>query len=101
MKLHKIKRAAPDDSAPYSLKMWIEFDDDPKAIVDLAETFAVGGVFVALHDRSRFATVRVADDGRSILWQTGPAVEDVVDLCADALWLMAHPEDSAEAMAPP
>jgi hypothetical protein len=47
--------------------MWIEFDDDPKAIVDLAETFAVGGVFGALRDRSRFATVRVADDGRSIL----------------------------------
>lgn len=101
MKLHKIKRAAPDDSASYGLKMWIEFDDDPKAIVDLAETFAVGGVFDALRDRKRFATVEVADDGRSILWRTGPAVEDIVDLCADALWLMAHPEDRAEAMAPP
>ena len=26
MKLHKIKRAAPDDSAAYNLKMWIEFE---------------------------------------------------------------------------
>jgi hypothetical protein len=101
MKLHKIKRAAPDDAAPYSLKLWIEFDDDPKAIIDLTETFAVGGVFEALRDRKRFATVRVADDGRSIFWRTGPGFDDIVDLCADALWLMAHPEDRAAALAPP
>ena len=61
----------------------------------------MGGVFDALRDRKRFATVQVADDGRSILWRTGPAVEDIVDLCADALWLMAHPEDRAKAMAAP
>lgn len=101
MKLHKIKRAAPDDAALYSLKMWIEFDDDRKAIIDLAETFAVGGVFDALRDRDRFARVQVADDGRSIFWRTGPGVDDIVDLCADALWLMAHPEDRAEAIALP
>jgi Protein of unknown function (DUF2442) len=101
MKLHKIKRAAPDDAAGNRLKMWIEFDDDPKAIVDLAETFAVGGVLGALYDGKQFAQVQVADDGRSIFWRTGPGVDDIVDLCADALWLMAHPEDRAEALAPP
>jgi hypothetical protein len=101
MKLHKISRAAPDDAAPYSLKMWIDFDDDPKAIVDLAETFAVGGVFAALRDRQRFAAVEVADDRRSIFWRTGPGADDVVDLCADALWLMAHPEDRDHSLAEP
>jgi hypothetical protein len=101
MKLHKIKRAALDDSGPYALKMWIEFDDDPKAIVDLAETFAVGGVFDALRDRKLFANVHVSDDGRSIFWRTGPGVDDIVDLCADALWLIAHPEERAEAMRAP
>jgi hypothetical protein len=35
-------------------------------------------------------TVEVAPDGRTIFWRIG---EEIVDLCADALWLMAHPEN--------
>jgi hypothetical protein len=33
--------------------------------------------------------------------RTGPAVDDIVDLCADALGLIAQPEESADAMKAP
>ena len=63
--------------------------------VDLSAILAQGGVFEPLRDPARFASVEIGPGGRTLLWRIG---EDVVDLCADALWLMAHPEDlSAEA----
>ena len=101
MKLHKIKRAAPDDLAAYSLKMWIEFDDDPKAVVDLAETSPWAACLTRCAIASGLRRSRSPMMGARLLWRTGPAVEDIVDLCADALWLMAHPEDRAKAMAAP
>jgi hypothetical protein len=46
-------------------------------------------VFEPLRDPKRFAAVEVGPRGRTLVWHVG---EDVVDLCADALWLMAHPD---------
>ena len=71
--------------------MWIEFDEDVR-VVDLAPRLAQAGVFTPLHDFGYFASVEIGPRGRSLLWRIG---EDVVDLCADALWLMAHPQDRA------
>jgi hypothetical protein len=61
-------------------------------LVDLSGMLAQGGVFEPLRDPARFATVEIGPRGRTLLWRVG---EDVVDLCADALWLMAHPDGRA------
>jgi hypothetical protein len=99
MKLHTIKSAKP--VAGFHSKwmaMAIEFDDDPQAVVDLTAIMGQGGVFAPLlSDPALFSAVEVDDDGRSLFWRVG---EDIVDLCADALWLMAHPEDRVAVMAP-
>jgi Protein of unknown function (DUF2442) len=99
MKFHTIKSAKPvGEFDPKRLRMQIEFGDDPNAVVDLTAIFAQGGVFAPLCTPARFAAVEVEEDGRALLWRVG---EEVVDLCADALWLMAHPEDNPTAMGPP
>jgi hypothetical protein len=87
MKLHRIRRVKPYDDRG---RMWVDFDDDDNAVIDLSPILAQGGVFEALRDFNRFAAVEVGPHGRSLLWRVG---DDVVDLCADALWLMVHPED--------
>jgi hypothetical protein len=46
-----------------------------------------------------FSSVEISPEGDALFWRTGPSEDDIVDLCADALWLMAHPEDRAAAMA--
>ena len=83
MKLHTIKRVKPGGQS-----LFIAFDDDD-VTVDLSPILAQGGVFEPLRDPKVFEAVEVEPDGRTLLWHIG---EDVVDLCADALWLMAHPE---------
>jgi hypothetical protein len=65
-------------------RLQIFFDDD------LSPILAQGGVFEPLRDFTQFAAVEVGPRGRTLLWHVG---DDVVDLCADALWLMVHPED--------
>jgi hypothetical protein len=96
MKLHTIKWAKPLDAS----RVQLFFDDDPNGpVIDLAPLLAQGGVFDAV--RQHFAAAAVTPDGRSLYWRTGEGEDDVVDLCADALWLMAHPEDRAAAMTAP
>ena len=69
-------------------RIWVQFDDDPNAVIDLSLFLAQGGVFELLRDFQHFAAVEVGTDGRSIIWWIG---EDIFDLSADTLWLMAHP----------
>jgi hypothetical protein len=74
----------------------LTFNATPNKIdlVDLSAMLAQGGVFEPLRDPARFATVEIGPRGRTLLWRVG---EDVVDLCADALWLMAvMPEQRQE-----
>ena len=88
-KLPKIIRAASDDSGDY--RMWIQFEEDPKAVVDLAPIFERGSVFAPFRAHPKlFASVQVEPGGRAILWYVNG---DVIDLGADTLWLMVHPED--------
>jgi hypothetical protein len=89
MKLHTIKYVKYGEVP----RLFIAFDDDD-VTVDLSAMLAQGGVFEPLRDPGLFAAVEVAADGRTIFWRLG---EDVVDLCADALWLMAHPEEPPDA----
>jgi hypothetical protein len=48
------------------------------------------GVFKAFADPGFFAQVRVGERGRSLDWP------DEIELCADALWFEAHPEDAPQ-----
>jgi hypothetical protein len=83
--LHTISFAKSYDQ---SGRMWVQFDDDLDAVIDLSPFLAQGGVFEPLRDFQHFAAVEVGANGRSIIWRIG---EDIFDLSADTLWLMAHP----------
>jgi Protein of unknown function (DUF2442) len=86
MKLHTINRV----KSLYVGRLQVFFDDGSRPVIDLSPMLAQGGVFAPLRDLNRFEAVEVGPHGRSLLWRIG---DDVVDLCADALWLMVHPED--------
>jgi hypothetical protein len=93
MKLHTIKWVKPLPQHPGRLQVC--FGDDTAAVIDLSPILAQGGVFEPLSGplqerRERFAAVEVGPRGRTLEWRVG---EDIIDLCADALWLMAHPEE--------
>ena len=49
------------------------------------------GVFAALADPVTFMKVRIGERGRSLEWP------GEIDVCADALWYEAHPEDAPQA----
>jgi hypothetical protein len=83
-KLHTITSAKRIEDGKFNLG--IHFDDG-FAVIDLSAMLDQGGVFAPLRDPARFAMVEVEPGGRAIFWRLG---DDAVDLCADALWLMAH-----------
>jgi hypothetical protein len=78
-------------------RLLLRFDDDDRpeltSAVDLSAMLAQGGVFTPLRDPAVFERVQIGSRGRTLLWRVGEGEDDVVDLCADALWLMAHPEE--------
>jgi hypothetical protein len=91
--LHWIKFVTPYDAA----RLYLGFDGAGTAgqvLVDLSPLLAQGGAFEPLRDPARFAGAEVGPGGHTLLWRVG---EDVVELCADALWLMAHPNERAVA----
>jgi Protein of unknown function (DUF2442) len=63
-------------------------------VVDLTLVLASGGAFAFLRDPAAFNTVTVGARGRTLVWQDPEG--DEVDLCADALWGLAH-EGATEA----
>lgn len=93
MKLHTIKHVKPIDGLG---RLWIDFDDEDSAVVDLAPILAQGGVFESIR-KWQFDDVQVGARGRSIFWQLDDG--EIVDLCADELWLMVHPEDRQSVIA--
>src|SRR5215472_11984832 len=93
MKLHTITGAKIDTGG----RVLLRFDDDnrpePSDVVDLSPMLAQGGLFEPLRDPQVFASVGIGPRGRTLLWRVGEGDDDIVDLCAAALWLMAaHPE---------
>jgi len=95
MKLHTIKELKP--YGPRDWRILLRFDDDDRPSfhdeVDLSSMMASGGVFDQVRDK--FMSVEIGPGGRTLFWRIGEGEDDIVDLCADALWLMAHPEESA------
>jgi hypothetical protein len=88
--LHTIKFVKPSDAA----RLYLGFDDDGTAdqvLVDLSPLLAQGGVFEPLRDPAIFQRMKIGPNGRALVWHVG---DDVVDLGADALWLMAHPDQA-------
>ncbi len=90
MQLHTMTDVKPTGAA----MLQIFFDDGSAPEVDLSSMLAQGGVFEPLRDPARFNAVEVGPRGRTLVWHVG---KDVVDLCADALWLMAHSEAARSA----
>jgi hypothetical protein len=90
--INELKLFGPGDG-----RLLLRFDDDDRLefhdVVDLSGMLAQGGVFTPLRDPAVFARVQIGPRGRTLIWKIAEGEDDVVDLCADALWLMAHPED--------
>ena len=91
MMLHTINFVEP--LAGGHLNLGFDREDDRIEIVeiDLSPLLAQGGSFAPLHDPRLFNTVEIGPHGRTIFWRVD---DEIVDLCADALWLMVHPEDA-------
>jgi Protein of unknown function (DUF2442) len=90
MRLRTIQSAEP---LPPS-RIRLVWDDGSESVVDLAPMLAKGGVFAFLADPAAFNAVAVGPRGRTLVWQDLEG--DEIDLCADALWGLAH-EGTTEA----
>ena len=84
MMLRTIRRAEP---LPES-RIRLGWGDGAESVVDLAPVLAQGGVFAFLRDPAAFDSVALGARGRTLVWRD-PA-GDEIDLCADALWRLAH-----------
>jgi len=62
--------------------------DGAESVVDLAPLLAKGGVLAFLREPAAFKAVAVGPRGRTLVWRD--AEGDEIDLCADALWRLAH-----------
>ena len=69
-------------------RLRLTWSDQSQAVVDLRPLLAKGGVFEALADQARFEAVQIGERGRTLIWHDDEG--DEIDLCADALWQMAH-----------
>jgi hypothetical protein len=98
-KLHTIKWVKP---TPLPGRLQVCFEDNSAPIIDLSAILTQGGVFEPLsgtlkENQARFAAVEIGPRGRTLEWRIG---ENIVDLCADALWLMVHPEERIDSFLP-
>ena len=75
------------------VRLRITWADRSESIISLRPLVAKGGVFNVLTDQARFEAVQIGERGRTLIWQNDAG--DEIDLCADALWQMAHGEVSA------
>ena len=84
MMLRTIQSAQPLPESRIKL-VW---GDGAESVVDLAPVLAKGGVFAFLREPAAFDAVAVGARGRTLVWRD--AEGDEIDLCADALWRLAH-----------
>ena len=68
----------------YFLKLF--FNDDSVLLFNISDYFKNESIFNILKDKNLFNEVKIADDGRSLIFPYE------LDFCADSLWLKAHPE---------
>jgi Protein of unknown function (DUF2442) len=84
MRLRTIGSAEPLPASRIRL-VW---DEGSESTVDLTPVLAKGGVFAFLRDPAAFNSVKVGARGRTLVWNDPEG--DEIDLCADALWDLAH-----------
>ena len=82
--LRTIQRAVP---LPDS-RVRVTWGDGTELVIDLSSFLSKEGVFAFLSDRTRFAALSVGPRGRTLVWRDPEG--DEIDLCADALWQLAH-----------
>jgi len=83
--LDNIITAASPDSRNYTVRL--AWANGATTVHDFRHKLG-RGVFKALADPAFFAQLRIGERGRSLDWP------DEIELCADALWFEAHPEDA-------
>ena len=85
---HRIRSLTIDPDAKTLQLVW---DDDSVSVKAMAPLIAGRRLFKPLADAALFTQARLINDGRGVAWG------DEVDICADALWLEAHPQDDRQA----
>jgi hypothetical protein len=84
MKLQTIRTAQP---LPQN-RIKLVWGDGSESVIDLTPVLARGGVFAFLTNPVAFDAVAVGTRGRTLVWRDSEG--DEIDLCADALWRLAH-----------
>ena len=84
MMVRTIKSAEPLPEG----RIRLGWSDGAETVVDLAPVLAKGGVFAFLRDPAAFNAVALGARGRTLVWRDREG--DEIDLCADALWRLAH-----------
>lgn len=84
LRLRTVQSAEPLQASRIRL-VW---DDGRESVVDLSPVLAKGGVFGYLVDPTAFNAVEIGARGRTLVWRDPEG--DEIDLCADALWRLAH-----------
>jgi Protein of unknown function (DUF2442) len=74
-------------------RLRVTWADRSESVISLRPLVAKGGVFNVLTNRARFEAVQIGERGRTLIWHDDEG--DEIDLCADALWQMAHGKVSA------
>ena len=82
---HRIQSVTPNAATKTLALVW---DDGSTTTKALAALIGTKRVFRPLADPALFVQVQIINEGRAIAWP-GDA-----DMCADALWFDAHPEDN-------
>ncbi|MEO5375748.1 MAG: DUF2442 domain-containing protein [Alphaproteobacteria bacterium] len=73
---------------PGTKTLTLEWDDGSTTRKTMGPLIGTRRIFRPLSDAALFVRAHVVNDGRAIAWN------DDIDLCADALWFEAHPEES-------
>jgi len=82
---HRILSVTTDPVAKTLTLVW---DDGSSSLKQMAPLIGTRRVFKPLADVEIFCQARIINDGRAIAW------DDDIDMCADALWFDAHPEQN-------
>jgi hypothetical protein len=82
---HRIRSVTADPAAKTLTLVW---DDGSSTIKAMASLIGTRHIFKPLADAEFFRQARIINDGRGIAWG------DDIDMCADALWFDAHPQEN-------
>lgn len=82
----RIIRSVAVDAATKTLT--VTWDDGTVTTKAMAALIGRRKVFHPLADADLFVKATVVNDGRAVAWN------DDIDICADALWFEAHPEQN-------